>query len=68
MICMSEKIGNAAGEIWRFLDRNGPISVSKLAKELSVDEKYLQRAIGWLAQEGKISIDIVNRAETISLV
>ena len=65
---MSEKIGNVAGEIWRFLDANGPISVSKLAKELSVDEKSMQRAIGWLAQEGKISIDIVNRAETISLI
>ena len=65
---MSEKIGNAAGEIWRFLDANGPISVSKLAKEVSVDEKSMQRAIGWLAQEGKISIDIVNRAETISLI
>lgn len=65
---MSEKVGNAAGDIWRFLDKNGPISVSKLAKEIPVEEKYLQRAIGWLAQEGKISIDIINRAETISLI
>ncbi len=65
---MSEKVGNTAGDIWRFLDKNGPISVSKLAKEIPVEEKYLQRAIGWLAQEGKISIDIVNRAETISLI
>ncbi len=65
---MSEKVGNIAGDIWRFLDKNGPISVSRLAKEISVEEKYFQRAIGWLAQEGKISIDIVNRAETISLI
>ena len=65
---MSEKVGNTAGDIWRFLDKNGPISVSKLAKEIPVEEKYLQRAIGWLAQEGKISIDIINRAETISLI
>ena len=65
---MSEKVGNAAGEIWRFLDKNGPMSVSKLAKEISVEEKNFQRAIGWLAQEGKISIDIINRAETIGLL
>ncbi len=65
---MSEIVGTTAGEIWNFLDKNGPISVAKLIKEIDIDEKTVQRGIGWLAQEGKISIDIVNRAETISLI
>jgi predicted transcriptional regulator len=65
---MSEIVGITAGEIWNFLDKNGPISVAKLIKEIDVDEKTIQRGIGWLAQEGKVSIDIINRAETISLI
>ena len=65
---MSEIVGTTAGEIWNFLDKNGPISVAKLIKEIDGDEKTIQRSIGWLAQEGKVSIDIINRAETISLI
>jgi predicted ArsR family transcriptional regulator len=65
---MSEIVGTTAGEIWNFLDKKGPISVAKLIKEIDIDEKTVQRGIGWLAQEGKISIDIINRAETISLI
>ncbi len=65
---MSEIVGTTAGEIWNFLDKKGSISVAKLIKEIDIDEKTIQRGIGWLAQEGKISIDIINRAETISLI
>ena len=64
---MSDIIGNAAGEIWNYLDKNGATSVAKLTRETKIDEKNIQRGIGWLAQEGKVSLEIVNRAETISL-
>jgi hypothetical protein len=64
---MAEKVGNAAGEIWKYLDINGPTSIAKLTRETKIDEKSIQRGIGWLAQEGKVSIEIINRAETISL-
>ena len=60
-------VGNTAGKIWKYLDKNGPTSVAKLIRETKIDEKIIQRGIGWLAQEGKISIEIINRAETISL-
>ena len=64
---MSDIIGNTAGEIWKYLDKNGPTSIAKMARETKIGEKIIQRGIGWLAQEGKVSIEIVNRAETISL-
>ena len=64
---MLEVVGNTAGEIWNYLDKNGPISTAKLIKETKLDEKTVQRGIGWLAQEGKVAIEIINRAETISL-
>ena len=62
-----EQVGLAAGSIWHYLAKNGATSVSKLVKELSEEEKIIQRSIGWLAQEGKITIELINRAETISL-
>jgi hypothetical protein len=62
-----EQVGLAAGSIWHYLAKNGATSVSKLVKELSEEEKIIQRSIGWLAQEGKITLDVVNRVETIAL-
>lgn len=64
---MSESIGKAAGQIWTFLDANGPSSPSKIAKEVEASKTDLQRAIGWLAKEEKIEIEVNGRVETLSL-
>ncbi|MGY6276434.1 winged helix-turn-helix domain-containing protein [Methylomonas sp. MgM2] len=64
----SERVGLTAGNIWNYLSENGATSVSKLITELMEEEKIIQRSIGWLAQENKITIDSVNRVETITLI
>lgn len=64
---MSNKIGEAAGKIWHYLDKNGPASVSKVTSETGLNKNDIQRAIGWLAKEGKLSIEINGRTETLSL-
>ena len=64
---MPEQVGLAAGSIWHYLAENGATSVTKLVNELSEEEKIIQRSIDWLAQEGKITLDVVNRVETLSL-
>ena len=66
-ITIRERVGLTAGNIWQYLDKNGETSVAKLIKELPEEEKVIQRSIGWLAQEGKITLDIVNRVETVAL-
>ena len=66
-ITIPEQVGLAAGSIWHYLAENGATSVAKLVKELSEEEKIIQRSIGWLAQEGKITLDVVNRVETLAL-
>lgn len=66
-LSMSERVGLTAGEIWHYLDKNGATAVAKLVKELPEEEKIIQRSIGWLAQEGKITLEIINRIETIGL-
>lgn len=64
---MSERVGLTAGTIWHYLSGNGETSVAKLIKELPEEEKIIQRSIGWLAQEDKISITISDRVEVVAL-
>ena len=65
---MSERVGLTAGSIWHYLAENGATPVAKLIRELPEDEKTIHRSIGWLAQEGKITLDdTVDRVETIAL-
>jgi predicted RNA-binding protein (virulence factor B family) len=64
---MSKSIGQVAGEIWEFLNQNKSASPYKIAKEIKASKNELQRAIGWLAREEKIIIDVNGRVETLSL-
>jgi outer membrane biosynthesis protein TonB len=66
-ISVADRIGLTAGSIWNYVSENGATPVSKLVRELSEEEKIIQRSIGWLAQEGKITLEIVDRAETVAL-
>lgn len=64
---MLDLIGVAAGVVWKYLDLNGATSVAKIAKDSALDTKTLQRAIGWLANEKKLKIEMKGRTEIISL-
>lgn len=66
-IAMSERVGLTAGSIWHYLTEHGSSSVTKLVRELPEEEKIIQRSIGWLAQEGKITLDTIDRVESIAL-
>jgi hypothetical protein len=54
---MSDIIGTNSGTIWEYWDKYCPTTAAKL----------IRRGIGWLAQEGKVTIVLVNRAETFAL-
>ncbi len=64
---MSNTIGDAAGKVWNYLDKNGPSSVNKVTTETGINKNDVQRAIGWLSKEDKLSIEMIGRAETLSL-
>ncbi len=64
---MSNTIGDAAGVIWNYLDKNGPSSVNKVSTDTGINKNDVQRAIGWLSKEDKLSIEMIGRAETLSL-
>ena len=64
---MNEIIGDAAGKVWHYLDKNGEASVSKVTTETGLGKNDVQRAIGWLLKEDKLHIETVGRTETLSL-
>ncbi|MGZ4990924.1 MAG: winged helix-turn-helix domain-containing protein [Methylobacter sp.] len=64
---MSNTIGDTAGIVWNYLDKNGPSSVNKVTTETGINRNDVQRAIGWLCKEDKLLIEMVGRAETLSL-
>ena len=64
---MSETIGAAAGKIWEYLEENGATSVTKVTKETELNRNDVQRAIGWLAKEGKLNFETEGRTELLSL-
>ncbi|MEI6269631.1 MAG: winged helix-turn-helix domain-containing protein [Methylococcaceae bacterium] len=60
-------IGDDAGKVWQYLDKNGSASVTKITNGTEISKSDVQRAIGWLLKEDKLSIEAVGRAETLSL-
>jgi hypothetical protein len=60
-------IGEVAGEVWRILSKNGPLSLAKLAKEVDEPRDTVMQALGWLAREGKVKIDDEGRNRIVSL-
>jgi len=61
------EIGVAAGQIWHYLEKNGPSSVTKVTTDTGIGKNDIQRAIGWLAKEDKLAIELKGRIETLSL-
>ena len=60
-------IGEVAGLVWRVLSENGPLSTTKLVKTVGEPRDTVMQALGWLAREGKISIDEEGRNRMVSL-
>jgi hypothetical protein len=61
------QIGDAAGAVWKALNKNGPLSVAKLAEATNVNRDLFMQALGWLAREDKIDISESKRGRIVSL-
>lgn len=53
----AEAIGASAGAIWGVLACNGPVSLDWLRRATKLTEAEANRGIGWLAREGKLSLE-----------
>ncbi|GIW44102.1 MAG: hypothetical protein KatS3mg077_1384 [Candidatus Binatia bacterium] len=60
-------IGSAAGEVWRYLDANGPTSTDTMKRKLKMSSDRFYAAIGWLAREDKVQFQTQGRKTIVSL-
>jgi hypothetical protein len=64
---MEVDIGLAAGDVFRFLEANGPAAASQIKKGTGHKDALLNQAVGWLAREGKIRKQIDGKTVRWSL-
>ncbi len=65
---MIEDIGNAAGEIWRFLEQQAePVNLTTLKKNVPISSSLLMMGLGWLAREDKVKIESSEASYKISI-
>jgi hypothetical protein len=60
-------IGETAGAVWHALADHGPMTLPKLIKAVNQPRDAVMQALGWLAREGKITIQEARRTRTIAL-
>lgn len=61
-------IGKTAGAIWHFLREEGPVTLTKLSKEIDAPRDVVMQSLGWLAREGKIAYFDGARTKRVGLV
>ena len=55
---MEQKIGEAAGTVWKVLSEKKALTSKQLSKAAGLSAELTNQAIGWLAREGKIAEDV----------
>ena len=51
-------IGANAGIVWNALNANGKLTEAKLKKETGLASADFYTALGWLAREGKLNVEV----------
>lgn len=62
-----QQIGETAGVLWRILDEQGSLSLTRLVKEAGVPRDLVMQALGWLAREDKLAMEDTSRGRIVSL-
>ena len=63
---MFHTIGETAGEIWRLLSNEGPLSISAVAGRMKQSPTAVYMGIGWLAREDKLTFTETKRGMHLS--
>ena len=60
-------VGQTAGLVWHYLKENGPVTLTRLAKEIDAPRDVVMQGVGWLAREGKIAFYDGARTKRVGL-
>ena len=64
---MEEKIGKAAGALWRCLNNRGLTPVETLRRNTKLSDRLFFMALGWLAREGNVEFIRERRGLRVAL-
>lgn len=62
------QIGETAGLVWRLLDEEGPMSITRLTKTIDAPRDLVLQSIGWLAREDKLLFEETSRGKLVSIL
>lgn len=62
-----ESIGAVSDHVSEYLERNGPVTLSKLARGIRVPRDLVMQAVGWLARDGRIEFHEGERSKLVSI-
>jgi hypothetical protein len=57
------EIGKNAGIVWRLLENHTIMKYDELKQRSQLSDRELSAAIGWLARENKLDIDVNDKGE-----
>lgn len=63
-----QKIGETSGQVWAYLATEGPVTLTKLTKEVGEKKDMVLLALGWLARENKVFFFEQGRNKLIGLI
>ncbi|MEW4564111.1 winged helix-turn-helix domain-containing protein [Bremerella sp. JC770] len=63
-----QKIGETSGQVWAYLSTEGPVTITKLTKEVGEKKDVVLQAVGWLARENKLFFFEKGRNKLIGLI
>lgn len=63
----AENIGTFAGLVWNALNETNPSSTKDVKKATKLKDKELYAAIGWLAREDKLGIEVTEDGKDLVL-
>ena len=64
---MFHAVGQTAGEIWKLLKEEGPMSPAAIVRRTKQPQAMVHMAIGWLAREDKLVFNQTKRGMSVSL-
>ncbi len=65
---LSAQIGEAAGVLWHALEGSTSwVTATQLRNRTALSNDMLQRALGWLAREGKIQLELSGKVVKVML-
>jgi len=62
-----EQIIDSVGTIYNYLNTKGEVSISKMKKDLSLDDNFAEMGLGWLSREDKLEFTQKAKSITVKL-